>query len=191
MIELTLQINAENMGSTLEPIFATLSLEEKKAIATQVLTKFIEEPYLGELQVKKTNFAIQKRTNRAYKGYNPQVYATEMTDDEIVKEWAYEFNEYCNKNKGSKQIMVEDVLQAAVSTFRERTTEMVKNNEELKVIFAQVAEKMKEDFPKLVHDIMMTWFTTQLTGAMALASQSLQQSNMNTEYLQDIRNKLH
>jgi hypothetical protein len=190
-MELKIEINSSNMAGTIEEVFATLSLEEKKAIATQVLTKYIEEPYLAELQLKKQNFAAKKRTDGAYKGYNPRIPATEMTDDEIIKEWAYDFNTFCTTNKGSKQVMMEEVLQATITTFKEQATTMVRDNAELKLIFNQVADKMKEDFPKLIHDIMVVWFTSQFNSAMQMASNALQQSNMNNEYLQDIRNKLH
>lgn len=191
MMNVTFEITAENLQPTLGAIIDSLSHDEKKEIAKEVLTKYIADPYLPELHLAQSEFCAKCRNeNKQTYGYDNKKYAKNMTDEEIITEWRYDFNQYMNSRKSAKQIMIESVLAAAVEVFSERANKYVTDNPELNAVFETTMKNITADFPKLIHDTMMFWFASQFQSALTSGAMALQQSNINTAQVQELRNKL-
>lgn len=190
-MQVTLEINSDNLDGTLIKMFDSLSEEKRVEIAEKVLTAWLNEPLQVERNLITKQFAEKVRTeNRDHYVDGRYVKGRDMTDEDITKACQSDFVTFQKSYKTSKHRMIENVIESAVNTYKDQTVKLVNSNELLKDAFNKTAEEMKTEFPKFVHDAMMFWFTNQFSQVMTTAQNALYKANTVDYIVGNIRQKL-
>jgi hypothetical protein len=140
-MQVTLNIEAGQLGDTIVDLFKNLSDEQREALALQVLEKWVEEPTSVEKDLAKVELLRKYRCKLS--GYiHGKKY---QTDEEILR--CRDFQKELNNVKTSKELMIRD--NAALEVALEQAT---------------------ADFPILLQRAMTTWFADHIQAIAATAA---------------------
>lgn len=179
-MQLTINVSEADFGHELKEIMDSLSLEEKKDIAREVLQKALNEVTDSQRTLREKEEGVFEKIRNSF--YNEK--DKQQTPEQLRTN--YEYKRLMDATKSTKELALEEILKAAVVSFKELSTTMVKEDKELKKIWIAASEQIRVDFPKYVHDAVVYYFASQLdsmkAGIMA-ASMTAQNAAMSIEQI--------
>jgi len=159
-------INIDSLRGNIEQVFESLSSEEKKELAKEVMLKVLTEALAGERLAYENILA-----DRLYEAAKKDSYSHVNSLDEVRQ--SYKFRDGMQKFKSSSERMLETITREATENFKAQVTDLVKNDPQLQQVMAVVREQFIADFPTLVQATMATYFASQMNQI----SQALMQVN--------------
>lgn len=177
-MQLTINVSEADFGHELKEIMDSLSPEEKKDIAREVLSKALNEVTDSQRTLREKEEEVFVKIRKGFYNEKDKQQPAEQLRTH------YDYKKLMEATKSTKELALEDILKSAVATFKELSTTMVKEDEELKKIWIAATAQIKEDFPKYVHDAVVYYFASQLdsmkNGIMS-ASMMAQNAAMSIE----------
>lgn len=154
-MQITLNIDSANIGGTVEQVFASLSDEEKKGLAKQVMLEVLRKPMASERLVYEQKMAEQVIAQKAGSHYD--------RIDTIEKaKSTYEYRTLMEKYKSTSERMMEEITRTAVKHYSELVSDLVKEDEQVQTIFSVMREQFVADMPKLMQMAMAAQFAKQV-----------------------------
>jgi len=169
------------MGDTVVKLFENLTPEQREKVATNVLEKWLSEPYSAEKRVKEEE--ILKEIRRRNDSYDRG-----KSDQEIID--SYDFQQRLSGFKSSREKMVEEITKQSVEFYKKQIEEKIKNDEKLNKVMNEVLEQIQSNFPKLVNEAMMAWFFNNMSTMANDAKMSLMQSQNAMNAVEEIVQKV-
>jgi uncharacterized protein YecT (DUF1311 family) len=175
-MQITLNIEANQLGDTVLDLFKNLTEEQKKEIATEILTNWLKNPRDIELKAN-TKEIVEKVRKKNWQ-------MKELSYDEIIKSAFFE--EESKKFKTSKNKMVEEIVEKTLDFYKEEIKDMVEKDEMINKVKNEVLSHIKDNFRTYVHDAMIAWFCQGMNQVTQGVSQALHNSGSNMENVQAI-----
>lgn len=166
-MEVTINLDATQLGDKIEKIFDSLTPDQTEKIAVQVLTKFLEEPTYAERKIFSDKLVTNIRNTESYHKHH--------NDDEIRN--SYKHTEGMKAFKSTKEKMVEKITNTAMTHFVKKVDELVEADVELKQIFEANKAEIKESFPQFIQAAMTTWFVKGMSEMQTMMHAAYSQSS--------------
>lgn len=144
MINVTLELPLDGSSPNLKEIVESLSVEDKKEIAHEVIKEWLMNDFPMEKKHKEDQVVKNLRSKSGYGGYKN----SDKTDEEI--KGTYEFKKAMKDFKSTREILIEDTLKEMKGEIREYVLDQIKGHEQTEIIQKAISEAVKEDFPELI-----------------------------------------
>jgi hypothetical protein len=174
-MKIEINLDSNNIGETVLDIFKNLKEEDKHQIALQVLKNYI-------LEDPKIERAIEE--DKILQTLKLDSYNKDKSDTELRN--SYSFIDKCRSIQLSKEIMVKELTNAAITTYKQEIINLVKEDKVLQEAYDSIRKALIEDYPNMVKETMMqivsnNFSTLFQTGMMQ--AYKLSQLEQNLEYL--------
>lgn len=184
-MELKITISEADFGAELKDILDSLSHEEKKEIAKEVMLKQLMEVTDTQRTLREKEERVFEKVKQSLYGYDKDKY---KTPEQLRTH--YKYHELMRDTKSAKEMAVKVIINSAVSAFREHATKMIQEDEGLKKIWMAASAEIRADFPKYIQSAMTYYFASQLQNMQGSIMDASQQS-MNTQFsIQQIQSRL-
>lgn len=158
-MKITLDLDPSLLSTEVSEFVKTLSAEDKQAMVKQIVTEYYTDYRKFEEGEKATKEQeVIEQIRRGFSDYDKRNYGT--TDDDIRK--YYKFAEEMKKIKTFSQITREEISNAIRGQLVTQINEFIKNDETYKALLTESMEAVKERFPLMVQQAMITHFSGQL-----------------------------
>lgn len=132
-MNVTLQVNAEQFGDDIKNVFASLTVEQRQALAKDLLKAYMTQPL--------------ELTGAAKESYLKNVPTGTYNDYEWRNEW-------------SKPVFLHDVLFQTLAAqmlveYRTQIAELVKNDPQIQAMMKEAVEDARKQFPVAVHEAIV------------------------------------
>jgi hypothetical protein len=184
-MELKINVSDADFGHELAGILESLSPEEKKEIAKEVLLKALNETTDSQRTLREKDTKVLEKLKTEISSYERDKYTT----PEQMRTH-YKYKELMGQMKSAKEVAVEQIVSSAIQVFRDNASEFIKNDENLKKIWEATSSQIQEDFPKYVHDAMVGHFVAQMSSMQNSIMMALQQSQNAQFGIEQIRSRL-
>jgi hypothetical protein len=167
-MEVTLKIEASQLGETVVDLFKTLTDDQKRDIAKEVVTKWFTEDPAAEREAfsDKVVRELRGRHIRMGYGYNSEKY----TDDpKVTNQEVYAISEYREAMHGfktSREQLVTAAVGAAIEQYKDSVKILVLNDAGLTAAFETAKKKIEESFPHMVEQAIIGWFKASMSNAV-------------------------
>jgi len=182
-MEVKLSIDSENLGETVVDMFQRLTPETKEKVATDVLREWLREPYEVEASLLDQRAIDEIRKDNTGYG-NKRLNNQECRDH-------YRYREVRDRQKSTRQIMVEQITGAVIEHHKKVVIEEIQNDPQIQTVLKATLDTVRENFPKFVHDAMIAWFSSHLTqlgnGISTALTQSLRTEDLTRQIAQRVR----
>lgn len=156
-MKVELNIDASNFGGTIEQIFQSLTEEDKKELAKDVLSKYLLEDYKAERLAKAQEIIRNLRERGDSTWNNNSDKYKNMTDEEVMN--TYEYKQRENQIKTSKEDMILAITTAAITHYKELVNNLVKNDPQMTEIYEKVKTVIEDNYAEYVKQTMMSVIT--------------------------------
>ncbi len=185
-MELKITVSEADFGAELKDILNSLSIEEKKEIAKEVLLKSLNEVTDSQRTLReKEEGVFPKIIDSLYHNHDKEKYNT----PEMLRTH-YKYKELMGSTKSAKELAVEEIIKSATSTFRELSTKMVQEDAKLKELWDASSAQIQEDFPKYIHSAMTYYFASKLSEMQQGIQSALFESQNASFGLQNIKSRI-
>jgi predicted DNA-binding ArsR family transcriptional regulator len=157
-MQVTLNIESGQLGDTVVDLFKSLDQNQRKEIATQILTEWIRNPDVIESKAEEEK-ALQYVKNKASSWD-----ISNKSDEELKR--LIEYRDYFRKNPSSKQQMIGQVKKEITEFYQAEVHKLVREDPTTRKMVEAVSEIVKDTMPKLVHDAMVLWTAANLDKAI-------------------------
>ena len=172
-MQVTVNIDSATIGGTVEEVFKSLTEEDKKDLARQLMLEVLTKPNATERKVYEDRLAEQiyeKNKNSSYS--NDRYSSPEKAKD------SYEFRSAVGAYKSSREIMVGEIVQSACAHYKAQVAELVANDPQMIAMYEETREAMIANYPAMVQAAMIHWMAGQM-GQIGAAVQAAQHTNLN------------
>lgn len=167
-MQITLNIDATNFGTTIEEVFRGLSEQDKKEVATKVMMDVLTQPNGAERLAHEEKVIAQLMASKVNDSYNRADYSTpEKTRN------TYDFRERMAKYQSTRELMVKEITSQAVQQYKNSVVELVANDENLKTIYEEVKQQIVANYPQMVQAALTHYLAGQM-GQIGVAIQNTQ-----------------
>lgn len=150
-MELKINVTGADFSDDLKTILATLSEEDKKDLAKQVMLEWLKSPIEYERHVKEAD--VLERIREYEK-------KPSMNLEEAKKSWRW--NDFMGQWKSTKEQMIAMIIAQSLTHYKELVKNLVENDEQLKKIWTEVQEVIRQNYPNYVHDATVYHFANQM-----------------------------
>lgn len=162
-MKLELNLDQATIGPTVQELFSSLTIAERKEVSRQILVNFLTEPHGGERAAYEANLVAELKASDSEE-YSQATYGrkklSEMSEPQI--RGTDLFKKRLETYRSSRDVMLAEITKVAVETYRAEVTHYVQNDPQLQAALKITLDAVKEDFPKFVHDAMVGWFITSM-----------------------------
>lgn len=184
-MELKLNISDADFGAELKQIIDSLTLEEKKEIAKEVMVKCLNE-------ITDCQRTLMEKEKQVFEQIKNQMssYDTDKSKTPEQLRTHYKYAALMLEVKSPKEEAIKEILFAATSSFKEQAKNLIDTDEKLKQLWDVTSEEIKKDFPKFIHDAMMYWFSSHLGNMQMGIQNSLMQAQNAAFSLKTIESRM-
>lgn len=172
-MQVTINVDSSTIGGTVEEVFKSLSPEDKKELARQLMVEVLTSPNGAERKVYEDRLAEQIYEKNKNSSYDRERYAS----PDRAKE-SYEFRNAIGSYKSSREIMVGEIVQSACAHYKAQVAELVANDPQMIAMYEETREAMIANYPAMVQAAMIHWMAGQM-GQIGAAVQAAQHTNIN------------
>lgn len=156
-MKVEINIDPSNFGGTIEQVFQSLTEEDKKELAKEVLSKYLLEDYKAERLAKAQEIIRNLRERGDSSWSNNSDKYKNMTDEEVIG--TYEYKQRENQIKTSKEEMILTITTAAITHYKELVNDLIKNDTQLTEIYEKVKTVIEDNYAEYVKQTMMSVMT--------------------------------
>jgi len=155
-MKIELDIDPGKLGEAAGDIMNALTPEQRMTLATQAMEKWLREPFDIERKAQEAK-VLDKLRHR-------QSYGRQETDEQI--RGGYEFRNEMTGWRSSKEQMIETIGNAVIAHYKAEVTRVIEKDPKVQAMRDEVTKLMLETFPKVAHDAMTVFVTTQFQSML-------------------------
>jgi hypothetical protein len=178
-MELTINVSGADFSGDLKMIPATLSEDDRKDLAKQVMLKWLTEPHDFERHTKQMSALDHIRQRRG----DPN-----LTLEKAKGYW--EWNDYMKNYKSSRDTMITEIVSEAIKNYQALSTDLVKNDPQINAAWEVVKTQIQSDYPKYIHDAMVYYFSSRMNELQSGIQSTLFQSTYTQHQLTAVKSTL-
>jgi len=153
-MQLTINVSGADFGVELSEILSTLSHEEKKELAKEVLIKALSE-------VTDTQRSIEEKETRVFQKIRSDYHSDKSKSDAELRDH-YKYKELMSNMKSAKELAVKLIVDAASESFKESVRNYVDTDPKIQELRDQCNEEIKIRFPAMVQNAMVNYFASNM-----------------------------
>jgi hypothetical protein len=180
-MKIEVNIDSSNLGPTIVDTFKNLSAKDSKDIVKQVVKEWLQEKFPAE------RIAEEQRVMDLLLKEDPSTF-NRYSDSEIRQN--YRFKDRMKNFKSARDTLVGDISSSAITHIKAEVDRQIKEDEQIQQVLNLVLQEIRDNFPKIVHDAMISWFCTHMGSVSTGINQALQQTNNMGSMLENINSKL-
>ena len=184
-MQVTLNIEAGQLGETVLDLFKNLSDGKKEELAVQIMSNWLGESHGSERQVYESILIEKYRSGQA--GDKSRNYK-DMSDEGIRND--YYFRQSMEKYKSSREIMVEMITEATQKAFQKHVDELVQKDPQMTKIRETLVDMLKTSYPEMLLHSVTASITTALSMQLSQAVMQSYQVMNHEALLQNVRQRL-
>lgn len=166
MMQVTLNIEAGQLGNTVVELFQSLDQDQRKEIATEVLTKWLQDPTSVEMAAEDSKALYYARSKSSWSNKDKSAEQLRVTS---------EYTDYFKEHPTSKQMMIGQIKDEIVKHYQSVVNKVVIEDPKTQDMAKEVGQIVKDTLPKMIHDAMMLWTAANLDKAVNVAITGLMQ----------------
>ncbi len=188
-MEVTLKIEAAQLGETVVDLFKNLGEDQRKAIATDILIKWLNEPYNIEREAYAEGVLRDFRQSNIelYINYNRKR-AADCTDKEIKD--SSEYRDRIRNFKSSRELMIKEITTEVMTHFKTSIPELIKTDPKFEILRSVFYQFIVDNFPMMIKESFANYFTSQLNMIVINSTATFNNRSWFEASLQDMKNKL-
>jgi hypothetical protein len=152
-MKIELEVDPKDLTKSLKEILDTLPAEQRLEIAQRAMTNWLKEPYDIERKAKELELVASLRE----KSYSGRV----ETDAEVRQGW--KFQEAMRGWKSSKETMISEITAQIVADYKAQVKAVIESDPKIQAMREEVTKIVKETFPTMVHQAMVTFMASNMT----------------------------
>jgi hypothetical protein len=183
-MKIEIEIGEGNVGQSVQEILATLGAEERKTLAREVMMKWLANTlHSDEREVKEREVVarIQKENQSSF-------YNKDETPGQI--RGGYKFQEAMRGWKSSRDVLVEQVGAEITLYYKDHVKSIVEGDPTLQQMREKIGKLVLEQYPKMVHDALIAWFTSHMQTVLEGAARASIQIPQIEEFQKKLIEKL-
>jgi hypothetical protein len=181
-MQITMNIDASQMSENLVDILKTLTENQRKEIAKETLLAWLKEPNDKEHSAYSREIINTIRADRWNEKYKT------CSDLEIME--TYDYKQKIKNFPTTKEIMVKTITQETIKFYQEEISKFIKKDETVRTILEITLAKIKDDFPKYIHDTLVHHFATELSALGPKIASAVFQVTRNSETIEQLQQNL-
>jgi len=187
-MEVTMKIEAHQMGETVLDIFKNLSEDDKKSLALDIMREwlkspeFMESPNYEQLVIDEFRKGIRSAWTGRYNDDTP--------DDVIRRD--HNFEKTVREYRTSKQCMVESIRSEIVEYYNQELSKEIRDSEVITRIKDETFQEIAKRFPDIIQNTLVRVFSDHLLSLkLAIENagmQAIQANGMTQQILSRLGN---
>jgi len=186
-MQVTLNIEASQMGETVYDLFQNLPKDKKEELALQILKEWLIAPEYFEIPNYEQILLHEFKSGKRSAGYNANY--DENTPDSIIR-GDYRFRDTLEKYKTSKQTMAEEIKKEVIEYYIKHLGEEIKESEEIAKLKEETYKQIAELFPSIIYSSLVDVFSDSMVDMKKMIRDSFMRSTHAASMLESIRNKI-
>lgn len=183
-MKIEIEIGEGNVGQSVQEILDTLGPEERKAMAKEVMVKWLADTlHLNEREIKERDVVA-----RIQKENQASSYSRDETPGSIRS--GYKFKDAMSGWKSSRDVLVDQVGAEITRYYQDQVKAIVEGDPTLQGMREKIGQLVLEQFPKMVHDALIAWFTSHMQTVLEGAARASLQIPEIQKFQQDLIQKL-
>ena len=188
-MKLEINISEADFGHELKSILDSLSIEEKKEIAKEVMIKALNEVTDNQRTLAEKEAKVFQQIIDNLGSYNDE--KNKFINSNIAeKRKHYKYNDLMKNVKSAKELAYEALAKEATATFQMEAKNLIQKDEKLKLYWEETAKEIRDNFPKFIHDAMSYYFASQLSSMQSGIQQAIMQSQNAASQLENINRRI-
>ena len=188
-MEVKINIEASQIGSTVIALFKNLSNEKKEELALSVMKEWLQSPEFFETKNKEQLLVEEFRNGIRQPFWSSNKY-NEETSEHIIKS-DENYKRALKSYKTSKQILVEDIKNEIVSYYKKYITEQIADHELINKIKEETYKEIASMFPAIITEVMISVFSNNLANLQYQIQDASMKSNVAENMAKNILSKLN
>lgn len=165
-MKIELEIPEGDVGKSVQEILKNLAWDQKRELCRQVMLEWLSSGiHQNERSLREKDLVEEIRKSESYY-YN--------RSDADIRD-SYSFKEKMKVWRSSHEIFVQQTSEEAIRFYKEQVREVIERDPHIQAARHEVAQIVKENFPKMIHDALMEWFGSNISGIIQGATAGLRQ----------------
>jgi hypothetical protein len=183
-MKIEIEIGEGNVGQSVQEILATLGTEERKTVAREVMMKWLANTlHSDEREIKEREVVARIQKDNQSSSYNRNDTPAEIRN-------GYQFKDAMRSWKSSRDVLVEQVGVEITLYYKDHVKAIVEGDPTLQGIREKIGQLILEQFPKMVHDALIAWFTAHMQTVLEGAARASLQIPQIEEFQKKLIEKL-
>lgn len=183
-MKIEIEIGEGQVGQSVHEILATLGPDDRKAVAREVIIKWLADTlHTNEREVKESEVIARIQRDNQSSHY-------ERNDTVGQIRGGYKFQEQMRGWKSSRDVLVEKVGAEITDYYKEQVKAVVEGDPTLQRMREEVGKLVVELFPKMVHDAVTAWFGIHIETIVRGAMQASLQLPEITKFQEQVAQRL-
>lgn len=181
-MEVTLKIEAHQIGETIEEVFKHLTPEQKAGLAEDTVRSWLSAPYAGEREAYEEQ-ALQdvrkKNVRIGYYGSNRTSGQPGVKDSEIRE--TEEYRTRMREWRSTRERLITGICEETLKHAKEFAETSIKNDPKTQEVLESVRKSIEATFPQMVYGAMVRWMAGNMGDVLNLARADVQVDLLNTQ----------
>jgi len=156
-LEVTLKIEAHQLGNNVLDLFKSLTEEQRIQSAKDVVDKWLRSPYDVERLAYAQNVISHLRQSHIRMGYSDKFTDDPNVTDSQISD-TFEYRDKMAKFRSSREQMISMAAEEAVKQYRESVVDLVKNDPGVQAVYDSVKKRIESTFPQMAQAALVNWF---------------------------------
>lgn len=197
-MQITLNVEGSQLDSEVKSLLASLTDEQKKEMAFNLLTKSLENSN-SELMISVTRQRVADEFNKN-RSENDHVWWCDQKKDwlkmgmsaPINVDWSTrgELNRIVSERSQAHAFFKQEVLTQMVDTAQKEIKELIKTSPVITEAIQSAKKMIEDNLPKMVHDAMLMYFCTQMETMSRSIATTMFQSGQQEKILNELQQRL-
>jgi hypothetical protein len=153
-MKIELEVDPTDLAKSLKEILDTLPPADRLELARKAMESWLRDPIDAERRAKE-RWAIDKIKADSGNGYG-----SVKNDEEARRDWR--FNDLMKGFKSTKEQMIETITQEISANYKAQVKNVIESDPRIQVMKDEVVKIVKETFPAMVHDAMVTFMSSNM-----------------------------
>lgn len=173
-MEVTLKIEAHQIGETIEEVFKHLTPEQKMKLAEDTVRSWLSAPYAGEREAYEQQ-AVQtvRKKNVKLNYYTERRSGDNDVEDKEIR-CTSEFNDLMREWRSTREILITSICEESLKYAKEFAISSVAADEKMKVVMETTRKSVEDLFPQMVYGAMVRWLSGNMSNVISLAQNGVE-----------------
>lgn len=180
-MKVELEIPEGDIGKSVHDILKNLAWDQKRELCRQVMLDWISSNiHKNERELREKELVEEIRKSETwYHGKSDKDIRDSHTFTEMMRTW-----------RNSHEIFVKEISEETIRFYKEEVRKIVEHDPAIQAMRHEVAQIVKETFPKMVHDAILEWFGKGVGEVLQGAMGALRQVQDFHSFNQDVGSRL-
>lgn len=180
-MKVELEIPEGDIGKSVQDILKNLAWDQKRELCRQVMLDWLSSGiHVNERALREKEVVEEIRKSETW--YHGK------SDADI--RGSHSFTEKMRYWRSSHETFVKEISEETIRFYKEQVREVVERDPAIQVMRHEVAQIVKENFPKMIHDAVMEWFGENISQIIQGSMGALRQVPDGQGFHQDVASRL-